>query len=128
MTDLGHLGGGTSRATAINNNGVIVGWSTRSNGTPYAFSWTQAGGMVDLNALLPLNSGWVLTEANGVNDKGQITGYGLLQRRWASFSIESVPNGQCLDLANGAATRGRIILNSVNSPGCVSTSIDPHVA
>ena len=29
------------------------------------------------------------------------------------------------DLANDAATRGRIILNSVNSPGWVSTSIDP---
>jgi hypothetical protein len=29
------------------------------------------------------------------------------------------------DLASIAAPRGRTILNSVNSPGCVSTSIDP---
>ena len=29
------------------------------------------------------------------------------------------------DLAMVAAARGRTILNSVNSPGCVSTSIDP---
>src|SRR5450759_5044557 len=29
------------------------------------------------------------------------------------------------DLAMVAAPRGRTILNSVNSPGCVSTSIDP---
>ena len=29
------------------------------------------------------------------------------------------------DLAMVAAPRGKIILNSVNSPGCVSTSIDP---
>jgi probable HAF family extracellular repeat protein len=77
MTDLGHLGSGTSRATAINNNEVVVGFSTRINGTGYAFSWTRAGGMVDLNTLLPLNSGWVLMEANDINDKGQITGYGL---------------------------------------------------
>jgi len=77
MTDLAHFGSGTSRATAINNNEVVVGWSTRANGTGYAFSWTRAGGMIDLNTLLPLNSGWVLMEANGINDKGQITGYGL---------------------------------------------------
>src|SRR6516162_5711806 len=29
------------------------------------------------------------------------------------------------DWVSNAATRGRRILNSVNSPGCVSTSIDP---
>ena len=30
------------------------------------------------------------------------------------------------DLAMDAAVRGSVILNSVNSPGCVSTSIDPE--
>jgi uncharacterized membrane protein len=34
-------------------------------------------------------------------------------------------HGRLPDLASDAATRGRIILNSVNSPGSVSTSIDP---
>ena len=77
MTDLGHLGGGTSHATAISNNGVVVGWSTLLNGAFHAFRWTKADGMIDLNTLLPLNSGWVLTEAYGVNDKSQITGFGL---------------------------------------------------
>jgi len=33
--------------------------------------------MIDLNNLLPLFSGWVLIGANGVNDSGQITGWGL---------------------------------------------------
>jgi probable HAF family extracellular repeat protein len=87
MTDLGHLGGGTSRATAISNNGMVVGWSTRINGSGYAFSWTQAGGMIDLNSLLPLNSGWVLLEANGVNDNGQITGYGLHNGAGRAFRL-----------------------------------------
>ena len=77
MADLGHLGGGTSGARAMNNNGVVVGSSDLMNGTGHAFYWTKAGGMIDLNTLLPLNSGWVLTEANGVNDRGQITGAGL---------------------------------------------------
>jgi hypothetical protein len=34
-------------------------------------------------------------------------------------------HGRFPDLAMVAAPRGRTILNSVNSPGCVSTSIDP---
>jgi probable HAF family extracellular repeat protein len=87
MTDLGHLGGGTSRATAINDSGVVVGWSTRVNGTGYAFSWTQAGGMIDLNTLHPLNSGWVLMEANGINDRCQITGYGLHNGAGRAFRL-----------------------------------------
>jgi probable HAF family extracellular repeat protein len=86
MTDLGHLGG-TSRATAINNNEVVVGFSTRIDGTGYAFSWTRAGGMIDLNTLLPPNSGWVLLEANGINDNGQITGYGLHNGAGRAFRL-----------------------------------------
>jgi probable HAF family extracellular repeat protein len=65
MTDLGHLGGGTSRATAINNNGVVVGTSTLIDGTSHAFQWTKRGGMIDLNTLLPINSGWILTRRMG---------------------------------------------------------------
>ena len=77
MMDLSHLGGGTSRATAISNNGVVVGTSALINGTDHAFRWTQASGLIDLNTLLKPNSGWVLVDAYGVNDNGQITGYGL---------------------------------------------------
>jgi probable HAF family extracellular repeat protein len=77
MVDLGHLGGGFSRALAINNNAVVVGNSTVINGAHHAFRWTQAGGMIDLNTVLPRNSGWVLLAAWDINDKGQITGEGL---------------------------------------------------
>ena len=96
MTDLGHLGGGTSRATAINNNGVVVGTSTLIDGTSHAFHWTKRGGMIDLNTLLPINSGWILYEADGVNDRDQITGNGLHNGnvhgfRWDPPEIVSVP-------------------------------------
>jgi len=66
----GPLGGGTSRATAISNNGVVVGTSALINGTDHGFRWTQASGMIDLNTLLQPNSGWVLVDAYGVNDNG----------------------------------------------------------
>lgn len=77
MIDLGHLGGRRSLATAISNTGIVVGTSTALNGASRAFRWTQAGGMTDLNTLLPSNSGWVLTVAWDVNDRGQITGEGF---------------------------------------------------
>ena len=77
MRDLGELGGGTSRANAISTNGTVVGTSRVIGGASHAFRWTQVGGMIDLNTLLPSNSGWVLIEANDINDRGQITGFGL---------------------------------------------------
>ena len=41
-----------------------------------AVEWDLSGGVTDLNALLPANSGWVLTSAQGVNDSGFIVGFG----------------------------------------------------
>ena len=41
-----------------------------------AVQWNAANGIMDLNALLPANSGWVLTSAIGVNDSGFIIGWG----------------------------------------------------
>jgi hypothetical protein len=38
----------------------------------------RRGGPVDLNRLIPSRSGWVLSEATGVNDAGQIVGTGRL--------------------------------------------------
>jgi probable HAF family extracellular repeat protein len=96
MADLGHLGGGRSSANAINNDGVVVGTSTLSNGTSRAFRWTQASGMVDLNTLLPAGSGWVLEIAHDVNDRGQITGEGLHngQRRAFRYNPPEVAGGR----------------------------------
>jgi probable HAF family extracellular repeat protein len=100
MTDLGDLGGGTSGARAISNNGMVVGASNLMSGIGHAFFWTRAGGMIDLNTLLPLNSGWILTEANGVNDKGQITGLGL--HNGASRAFRLGP----LEIVNSLGQRG----------------------
>lgn len=33
--------------------------------------------MVDLNDLIPANSGWYLEATTGINNRGQIVGYGL---------------------------------------------------
>jgi len=77
MTDLGTLGGNYSQGNGINASGQVVGHASTASGAYHAFRWTSAGGMVDLNTLLPSGSGWTLTTANAINDSGQITGEGI---------------------------------------------------
>jgi probable HAF family extracellular repeat protein len=71
MMDLGTLGGATSHATALNNRGQVVGYSETATGERHAFLW-QGGEMIDLGALA--GGGW--SQANDINDRGQIVGSG----------------------------------------------------
>jgi probable HAF family extracellular repeat protein len=73
--DLGTLGGNNSYATGINSAGSIVGYSQTTTDQDHAFFYS-GGIMTDLNTLIPLNSGWELTNANAINNSGQIVGFG----------------------------------------------------
>jgi probable HAF family extracellular repeat protein len=80
------LGGGNSEAFAINATGQVVGVTDTSNGSiPHAFLWTPAtangttGTMIDLNTLAGSTS-VTLIEATGINDRGQIVGYGTINK------------------------------------------------
>lgn len=78
IQSLGLLAGTTSgTAQAINNRGQIVGEAFGGGGVGRAFLW-QCGAMIDLNTRLPAGSGWVLHSATGINDLGEIVGYGKL--------------------------------------------------
>lgn len=75
--DLGTLGGSESIALKMNAWGVVVGRAEISpNNASRAFVYTECSAMVNLNTLIPSNSGWVLEMATGINDKGQIVGVG----------------------------------------------------
>ena len=87
MTDLGTLGGYVSTAFALNNPGTVVGTAQNAAGDMRAFTWTPTGGMRDLNDFIPVNSGWVLTEARGINDTDMIVGNGLLNGRPRAFAL-----------------------------------------
>jgi probable HAF family extracellular repeat protein len=86
MIDLGDLAGGRdeSHAFGINAHGHVVGSSWVANGT-HAFLWipdspnSTGGTMTDLNTLLSEadRARWLLAEARGINDFGQIVGTGF---------------------------------------------------
>jgi probable HAF family extracellular repeat protein len=63
----------SSVAYDINQLGDVVGSYHVVGAVDHAFLW-RGGVMYDLNDFLPPNSGWVLNEAKGINDAGQIAG------------------------------------------------------
>lgn len=78
-----------SSASAINNAGQIVGVSSRSwrmREDEHAFLY-EGGRMLDLNALIPSDSGWVLNVATDINAHGQIVGRGTLNGRERGFML-----------------------------------------
>jgi probable HAF family extracellular repeat protein len=80
MIDLGSLGGsvGLSEALAINDAGLIVGISTTAPGLAPIHAFLSYGPtMVNLNDLIPAGSGWDLEWATGINNRGQIVGFGI---------------------------------------------------
>jgi probable HAF family extracellular repeat protein len=79
IKDLGTLGGLNSWALGVNNKNQVVGYSQAAMGSTqrYAVVWEQGTRMQKLDDLLTSDSaGWSLEEAHGINDKGQIVGWG----------------------------------------------------
>jgi len=74
IANLGSLGSDPcSTANGINNSDQVVGVSaTCDYALRRAFLW-ENGSMVDLNRLIPPNSGLQLTLAEAINDRGEIT-------------------------------------------------------
>jgi probable HAF family extracellular repeat protein len=79
VTSLGSLGGLQGAALSINAAGTIVGWSAVHSGQAHGFFYV-GGVMTDLNTIPLYDStnqrvlGWTITEADGINDAGQIVG------------------------------------------------------
>jgi probable HAF family extracellular repeat protein len=76
--ELGSLGGGNTEPFGINAVGQIVG-VTGTGVTPFLWTPTTPNGttgtMVNLNTLIGSTT-FTLQEATGINDRGQIVGYG----------------------------------------------------
>jgi probable HAF family extracellular repeat protein len=103
-SSLGTLKGGhNSAAYAINRKGQIVGiadypypsrcWDPYTESYVPCIQYAQHafvfddGGMSDLNALIPRDSGWDLEWAFDINDSGQIVGYGRLHGAYRAYLL-----------------------------------------
>lgn len=93
LTNIPTLGGSSSEALGINDDGWVVGESlTAGNLADHAFLYKSATQtLIDLNSVLPLNSGWVLTSAAAINNAGQIAGTGTINGQTHAFLLTPCP-------------------------------------
>ncbi len=84
-TDLGTAVSAYSYAYGMNSQGQVVG----TNG--HAVFW-QNGVMTDLNQYLPADTKWVLQAATGINDKGQVVGWGTYNGYLHAFLFNRAPS------------------------------------
>lgn len=75
MIDIGTLGGNVTSVYDINNTGLIIGRSVNNYHEVRCFIWEE-GIMYDLENLVMDSCGWRLEEVYGINDLGQIVGWG----------------------------------------------------
>lgn len=149
FTDLGHLqrpGFVGSVARGINNHGDIVGESFTytgvglnsspkmshaflrpgSNGGPGDL---QAEKMVDLNDLVPANSGWLLHRAFAINDIRQIIGVGTYNGQYRAYLLTPESDFRLRDVYEVAIDPLALILGhdlyvKINLPRPVPVLID----
>ena len=77
-SDLGTLGGTASWGYGINDLGQVVGSSKMPGDTDeHGFVADWNGPMIDLNSRISAASGWVVYQAHGINNSGQISGTGM---------------------------------------------------
>lgn len=69
------VAGDESGALGVNDSGAVVGSFQEP---PQAFLWSPTHPIQNLNALIPPNSGWVLSYANGINRARQIAATGTI--------------------------------------------------
>jgi probable HAF family extracellular repeat protein len=107
LIDLSPLPGDVaSGGGGINNLGQIVGWSAGDQGQS-ACIWLD-GQPIDLNTRIS-DPNWQLAVANGINDEGQIAGFGLLNGQFHGFLL--TPTSEASQSATLAPSRAHLPKN-----------------
>ena len=76
--------------TSINDAGQVVGYAyIDSEYSSKAFLW-HGGEFVDLQELLPPDTGWQLLQARGISSAGQIVGSGYHYGQYRGFLLSAV--------------------------------------
>jgi probable HAF family extracellular repeat protein len=105
VTDLGNLGGTRTWAVAINERGMVLGWSDDAAGYPHPFLWHD-GRMTDLT---PGATSWI-SDVRAMNEAGDVVGSvgnrPTLWRRGAPTSILPGRNGGATAVNNRGDVAG----------------------
>ncbi|MFO0915797.1 MAG: PEP-CTERM sorting domain-containing protein [Pirellulales bacterium] len=100
--DIGTLGGNSGWAYAVNDDNVIVGFSNNGSGNR-GFVFMPGGTITDLNTLLASSaSGWVITRAYDLNNRGLIVGEGTFNGVTQAVVLTPVPEPATLPLLAAA--------------------------
>ena len=93
--------GDTFNPIAINTRGQAVGNGYGDIRRPLLW---QSGKAIDLNTLLPPGSGWELEAVTGINNRGDIVGYGnFLGDLFHAYLLQPWPDGSYTILGMGSA-------------------------
>ena len=104
IQNLGTLGGTNSAAEAINDAGVIVGYSQGNiSGGSQGFVYTGRAGMMDLNSLLVAGSTATVVDARAINANGQIAATATIAGQ--SHAVLLTPTGSIAWQATGGGGR-----------------------
>ena len=76
--ELGDFGDEPNAALDVNDDGEVVGSSAEAEGRMRAFLWKK-GHLMNLNKMIPPNTGWVLLSAFRINNQGTILAHGFYQ-------------------------------------------------
>ena len=109
-----------SYAGGVNDSGLIVGTCVTNGSDPggaRATLWDN-GQAIDLNSLLPANSGWILTSAGSISNSGEITGTGLFDFVSATFQ---------LTLGSGTATISVAAQTAVSAFDAIPSSVSAPI-
>ena len=122
MVDIPTFGGQIGEAQAVNDDGQVVGRSyTDDDAELRAFSWTPAGGLVDLDAGM-----W--SHARAINDGGQIVGHDgngaatLWEVGPAGPTASGRIEGALTDAINGPSAGRVALLDAATGEEVASTS------
>ena len=102
-------GGANSFAYGINNASQVVGWfGNFASERGFLF---EHGSFYDLNTLIDPASGWVIAEANAINDLGQIAGTACRDGQCYAVRLDLAPvdvpePGMWMLMATGLAMLG----------------------
>jgi len=88
VRDLGTIGGSPSVGWAGDDDGDVVGWVAKDDHTNIAFVYGAGiGGLHMLGDYVDPAQGWVLQQANGINNHGAIVGMGTHQGLTVGFKL-----------------------------------------